>query len=169
MEKKTEKMIDLQNLRRGNYVTTLSGSKVKLPTGIIEMFGESIGLGLVNLYDYKKDFFQQVPRKEKIIKLSEIQLTPVVLRMLGFEEINLGNKLLFEKTIKEDYLSLSFQFEGNKLINKWLVIHEYENDNGNVDEVAIEIAFEPTVNELQNYWYFTTKLLRGEGEELKFK
>lgn len=67
--------MDSNELRIGNYVTTLSSGEIKLPTMITEKIG-NIGFFGVQLYDYKKPFAEQlVPPGTPIENLSPIPLT----------------------------------------------------------------------------------------------
>ena len=76
-------------LRIGNYVTTLTGDKVLLPTMITEKIGE-IDLFSVELYDYKKSFAEQHPRICNLKYISPIPLTEEWLRRFGFKQRNVG-------------------------------------------------------------------------------
>lgn len=80
-------------LRLGNYVTTLTGNDIKLPTMITEKIG-MVSFFAVDLYDYKKSFAEQENfRKESMINLYPIPLTEEWLIKFGFGcEEKTGNK-----------------------------------------------------------------------------
>lgn len=132
-------------LRIGNYVTTINRSnKIHLPTGITEMIG-TVGLFSVDLYDYKKHFSEQQPRKESLANITPIPLTEELLIKFGFFR-------------KYDIYALS-EFNIAHLTNG---LNERSFVLLDVEDNVVSIDFN-YVHQLQNLYFCLT------GEELTIK
>ena len=119
--------MEAKDLRIGNYVTTLSGDKILLPTMITEQIGE-IRLFQVNMYDFKKSFAEQFPRIEAIKNLSPIPLTEEWLLDFGFDNFMNRNTLYVKPFFNIDKRKNGFSYITTSLFEFEVKhIHQLQN------------------------------------------
>lgn len=146
-----------EDLRIGNWVNQTSQVFKEEPHTVVRI------LDLADLQNKHCRIFCEWEDVEPI-PLNEDWLLKFGFESKKFKEIH----SLSKKLVDGLYVCFHFDAKG-KIKGQWFVVDEYETDMGIIDEQDYELPSEIFVHDLQNWYYTTTKLLRGKAEELKIK